>query len=90
MAWDDGTVDASLATALARTHAWFEANSGWAPPDPETLADWRAEGVCRCPDECLVVIDGVCAHGLASWNLVLAALAADDAARAARLGSRRP
>ena len=69
--------------ALADTHRWFEVNSGWAPPDPDTLADWLADGVCRCPDECLVEPEGTCAHGLASWKVVLDALAADDALAAA-------
>ena len=72
--------------ALAATHAWFDRNSGWAPPDPETLQEWLADGVCRCPDECLVAPDGVCAHGLASWRIVLADLDEHD-----RLtSSRRP
>ena len=60
--------------ALARTHEWFEHNSGWAPPDVDTLAEWVADGVCRAPDDCLVAPDGVCEHGLASWKLVLDAL----------------
>lgn len=64
--------------ALRRTHAWFEANSGWAPPDEATLGDWLADGLCRCPDECIVAPDGVCPHGLASWKAVLDAVAADD------------
>ncbi|QXC61485.1 hypothetical protein KSP35_01145 [Aquihabitans sp. G128] len=67
--------------ALARTHQWFEANSGWAPPDPETLQDWAAEGSCRAPDECWVAVRGTCEHGLASWQLVLDELAALDARR---------
>lgn len=62
------------ATAVANTHEWFERNSGWAPPDEGTLAEWRADGVCRAPDECLVTPDGWCEHGLASWRLVLDAL----------------
>jgi hypothetical protein len=61
-------------TALERTHEWFEHNSGWAPPDVDTLAEWVADGVCRAPDDCLVAPDGVCEHGLASWKLVLEAL----------------
>ena len=61
----------TAADALARTHGWFERNSGWAPPDPDTLAEWLADGVCRCPDECLVAPDTWCTHGLASWHLVL-------------------
>jgi hypothetical protein len=65
-------IDAS--TAVANTHQWFEANSGWAPPDVSTLEDWLAEGICRAPDECLVRPDGWCEHGLASWKLVLDAL----------------
>jgi hypothetical protein len=57
--------------ALARTHDWFEVHSGWAPPDPETLADWAAEGACRAPDECWVELRGECPHGLVSWQVVL-------------------
>lgn len=64
--------------AVARTHEWFHHNSGWAPPDSETLAEWLAEGVCRCPDECVVGPAGVCPHGLASWWLVLMALDRPD------------
>ena len=60
--------------AVARTYSWFEVNSGWAPPDEDELAEWLADGVCRCPDDCLVAPDGVCEHGLASWQLVLAAV----------------
>ena len=66
--------------ALARTHEWFEVNSGWAPPDPETLADWAAEGACRAPDECWVELRGTCPHGLVSWQVVLDDLVAHDAA----------
>jgi len=62
--------------AIALTHQWFEHHSGWAPPDVDTLDEWIADGVCRCPDECLVDPDGLCVHGLASWRLVL-----DDQAR---------
>ena len=61
--------------ALARTHAWFERHSGWAPPDADTLQEWIADGFCRAPDDCQVAPDGICAHGLASWKLVLDALA---------------
>jgi hypothetical protein len=63
-------VDARV--AIANTHAWFEVNSGWAPPDDATLAEWLADGVCRCPDACLVAPDAWCEHGLASWKLLLA------------------
>ena len=66
------------AEAVRNAHAWFETNSGWAPPDPETLAEWMADGVCRCPDECLVAPDGWCRHGLASWWLVLSGLEQAD------------
>ena len=62
------------ATALRNAHEWFEHNSGWAPPDIETLADWAADAMCRAPDECIVALDGWCEHGLASWALILAAL----------------
>ena len=69
---------ASVAEAMARTHAWFAVNSGWAPPDPDTLDEWLADGVCRCPDECLVAPDAWCEHGLASWAIVVAELEAFD------------
>jgi RimJ/RimL family protein N-acetyltransferase len=62
------------AWAVTRTHEWFEVNSGWAPPDQDELAEWLADGVCRCPDDCLVAPRGWCEHGLASWWLVLHAL----------------
>jgi hypothetical protein len=60
------------------THEWFDANSGWAPPDEETVAEWLADGTCRCPDECEVVPAGICPHGLASWWLLLRALDRPD------------
>lgn len=60
-----------LAAALARTHEWFEVNSGWAPPDPETMQDWAAEGACRAPDDCWTPLAGVCRHGLVAWQVVL-------------------
>jgi hypothetical protein len=60
--------------AIRSAHVWFEHNSGWAPPDEETLAEWVADGVSRCPDECLVAPGGWCEHGLASWWLILRAL----------------
>lgn len=67
--------------ALLLTHEWFEVNSGWAPPDPETLADWAAEGSCRAPDECWVTLRGTCGHGLVSWQVVLDELHELDARR---------
>ena len=67
-------VIAGAAEAIRRTHVWFERNSGWSPPDPDTLSDWLSEGVCRCPDECLVAPADSCPHGLASWWLVLRTL----------------
>ena len=60
--------------AVRNVLEWFERNSGWAPPDVDTLAEWLADGVCRCPDECLVRPESWCEHGLASWYLVLASL----------------
>ena len=57
--------------ALDRTFAWFEVNSGWAPPDPDTMAEWLADGLSPCPDACVAPSEGCCAHGLASWHLVL-------------------
>ncbi len=64
----------SAEESVANAHAWFEVNSGWAPPDLDTLAEWTADGVSRCPDECLVAPDGWCRHGLASWWLILRSL----------------
>ena len=74
-----GAVDA--ADAVRNVHEWFERHSGWAAPDEDTLAEWLADGVCRCPDDCLVAPDAWCEHGLASWALVLDALARDDEVR---------
>ena len=62
------------AEAIRNAHAWFEVNSGWAEPDVDTLDEWIADGVCRCPDGCLVAPDAWCEHGLASWQLILIAL----------------
>jgi hypothetical protein len=59
--------------ALKRTHEWFEVNSGWAPPDEDTLDEWAADGVSKAPDDCYVPVDGECEHGLLSWHLVLEA-----------------
>ena len=56
--------------AIRNAHAWFEVNSGWAPPDEDNLAEWVADGVCRCPDDCIVAPDAWCEHGLASWWLI--------------------
>ena len=69
MSTDGDRPDAAL--AVRRAHEWFEHHSGWAPPDPDTLEEWVADGVCRAPDECLVTPEGVCEHGLASWVLIL-------------------
>lgn len=77
-------MDVDATSAIRNAHVWFESNSGWAPPDPDTLADWLADGVCRCPDECLVAPGGWCEHGLASWLLILDD--ADDDGRAGRGG----
>lgn len=59
---------------MANAHAWFEHNSGWAPPDEGTLDELLADGLCRAPDECLVAPRGWCEHGLASWLLILETL----------------
>lgn len=71
---------ADAAEAIRRTHLWFETNSGWAPPDADTLAEWFADGMCRCPDDCLTTPHGWCEHGLASWWLVLRTLQTPAAA----------
>lgn len=65
------------AQAVRSAHEWFERNSGWAPPDEDTLGDWVVEGLSRCPDDCIVAFDGWCEHGLASWWLLLRDLGED-------------
>lgn len=72
---EDRAMDA--ADAVRNAHLWFETNSGWAPPDDGTLGEWLADGVCRCPDDCLVAPTAWCEHGLASWALILDALDGD-------------
>jgi hypothetical protein len=62
------------AAAIRRAHDWFEVNSGWAPPDEETLAEWTADGLSPCPDGCYAPTQGWCEHGLASWWLILDSL----------------
>ena len=69
-----GAVPLTAAAFIVNAHALFEVNSGWAPPDVDTLAEWVEDGVCRCPDECQVVPEAWCEHGLASWWLILRAL----------------
>ncbi len=64
-------MDVHQAEAVRAAHRWFHHNSGWAPPDADTLAEWAADGVCRCPDECLVPVRQPCGHGLAPWDLIL-------------------
>jgi len=39
----------TAAEAIKNTYAWFEVNSGWAQPTTRNLAEWVADGVCRCP-----------------------------------------
>lgn len=64
----------TAADAVQAALEWFERNSGWAPPDPDTMAEWVADGGCRCPDGCWVEPNASCEHGLASWYLVLRAV----------------
>jgi hypothetical protein len=75
-------VATSAAEAVRRTHVWFERHSGWSPPDSQTLTDWMSDGVCRCPDDCMVTPTECCSHGLASWWLVLRTLDRPDGATA--------
>ena len=63
---------------IRRTHVWFASNSGWSPPDDATMAEWMSDGVCRCPDDCLVAPASPCTHGLASWWLVVRTLDRPD------------
>jgi hypothetical protein len=37
-----------------------------------------SDGVCRCPDDCLVAPTECCSHGLASWWLVVRTLDRPD------------
>jgi hypothetical protein len=60
--------------AVKHAITWFEVNGGWAPPDHDTLLEWVADGVCRCPDDCIVAPDTWCEHGLDSWWLISEAL----------------
>src|SRR5205823_513803 len=46
-----GALTATAEEAVCNAHEWFEVNSGWAPPDEETLAEWAAEDICRSPDD---------------------------------------
>lgn len=68
----------ALSAAVAVTYEWLDRHRGWAPPDRETLAEWLADGKCRCPDECEVRPAETCPHGLVSWWLVLVALDRPD------------
>jgi hypothetical protein len=67
-------VTATADQAVKNAHIWFESNSGWAPPDAEDLAEWVADGLSKCPDDCVVAPQAWCEHGLASWWLILRAL----------------
>ncbi len=62
------------AESVRNAHASFERHSGWSAPDADTVGEWLSDGVCRCPDECLVSPAQCCDHGLASWWLILMAL----------------
>jgi hypothetical protein len=73
----DQAMTVSPDDGIRNAYLWFEVNSGWAPPDRDTLDEWFADGVCRCPDDCLVVPEGCCEHGLASWWVILTALDAE-------------
>ena len=87
----DGGGRPRVTPAVRRTRDWFEVNSGWAPPDAETLADWSAEGGSRCPDECWTDADGECSHGLVTWATLLALqVVEDDAARSGASRRRTP
>ena len=86
MTGDTEAVNAEV--AVRNAHEWFETNSGWAPPDDDTIAEWVGDGVCRCPDDCIVDPDGWCEHGLASWALILTAQHEEDARRSTRHRAR--
>jgi len=72
------SMDDRQVAAVRAAHTWFHHNSGWAPPDEDTLAEWVADDVCRCPDDCLVRPRRWCRHGLAAWDLILEDLAHRD------------
>lgn len=67
------------ADGIRRAREWFEHHGGWAPPDDDTLAEWVADGACRCPDDCVVTPDACCEHGLASWWTIIEAQRTEDA-----------
>ncbi len=67
-------MSAGATSALRRTQDWLESNPGWAIPEAAVLAGWLAVGECLCPDGCRVAPADPCAHGLASWWLVLRTL----------------
>jgi hypothetical protein len=43
-----------LPGAIRNAHRWFESNSVWAPPDPDSRAEWLADSLSRGPDGCIV------------------------------------
>jgi hypothetical protein len=77
--WQHRRMPISAEAGIRNAHEWFESNSGWAQPDEDDLQEWVADGMCRAPDNCLVTPTGCCAHGLASWWLILEAQREDDA-----------
>jgi hypothetical protein len=66
-------------TAVRNAHRWFEQTADGRHQTMTRWPEWIADGVCRCPDECLVAPEGWCEHGLASWTLIVSALAREDA-----------
>ena len=68
-----GMPPSTAAEAVRNAHLWFEVNSGWAPPDEQTLAEWLADGVCRSPDDCMVKPESWCAsewHAPSHFELI--------------------
>lgn len=43
--------------AIRNALAWFEVNSGWAPPDEDTLAEWLVASLAED-----VTVTGVAGH----------------------------
>lgn len=68
------------AEAIRRAHGVVRAQQRMGPAGFRHLAEWVSDGVCRCPDECLVGPAEYCPHGLASWWFVLRTLDRPDGA----------
>ena len=81
----------TAAEAVRNAHLWFEVNSGWAPPDDLTLAEWLAYVDWEGFDSALYANIGVVAVLIAD-DLLLPEVAANllQARDAAVFETQRP